>query len=234
MTTTAPTSTYLGLEYWSTALLAFFLALGPGATLAQSGVLAVSGATLDSTRYEGYKGSPYRFDGDREAVATQTDGARVKVAAVNYNGHTEEFEIVRRDGARVALDPVTYRAVDVIEAGDTLAFVRGLRPREPAKFVRVIYDGADAQLFEAFTVTDGEVVVQNVGKTETYRRFAPRPLYYLALGGSARKLVSLRRKPFVKALSGAANAGELSGVWKATDGDDDRRAAAVLEAYRPK
>ena len=160
-------------------------------------------------------------------------GERVGIASLNYNGFTEEFEAVRDDGARIALDPTDYPSVHVIDGGDTLAFVRGVRPRHPGKYALALYRGPEAALFEAFTASEGETTVQNVGKTETFLRFAPKPLYFLSLGGEEPRLVSLRRKPFLKALAGAANAGELEKVWKRAGGSDEERAAAVLAAYRP-
>ena len=203
-----------------------------GGASAQTAYLKVTGDPLDSTRYADHKGSPYRFEEDLPGFVSEADGARVRVAALNYNGFTEEFEIVRGDGAHIALNPANYTSVYVIQAGDTLEFERGLRPRHPEKFLRAVYRGPDVSLFEAFTVSESEVVVQNVGAPETFLRFAPKSLYFLSRGDGKFELVSLRRKPFLKALADASNAGELAGVWKRAGGDGEARAAAVLAAYR--
>lgn len=221
-----------GLIPFATLLTAWCFSTAAGPVLAQAG--AITGTPIPEGRYEEHKGSPYLFAEDVMGVVTVSGGLQSAPTAMNYNGFTEQWEIAGEGDTRVALDERNYPRVTVFDGADTLTFVRGLRPGHAEKYVLKVYSGPEAALYKAFIASEGKSTVQNVGKTETFLRFSPNPLYFLSLGGGPPELVQLRRKPFLKALPGAANSGDLARVWKRADGDDEARAAAVLAAYAPE
>jgi hypothetical protein len=149
--------------------------------IAQTGISFAESELYDSDRYKDIKGSPYLFSVFTDAWITDRDGVQYGKVKINYNGYTEEFEVLQGDRF-IRLQEQPYAAVKLLdpESQDTITFVRGVHADFRGQFIQLMYQSAQITLVKKFLVNISESSVNTVGRTDEFKRFKAQEMYFLA------------------------------------------------------
>ncbi len=126
----------------------------------------INGHRINPHRYEEYRGSPYQFTEWPRGNIITTKFHRFYDIALNFNGHTGEFE-VRNKEEYIELDPGYYLRIEVpvayADGVDTLIFQKGIMPGKPQQFHQLVFQGRNFLLLKKLFVTLETRTIANVG-----------------------------------------------------------------------
>ncbi len=138
-------------------------------------------------RYENIKGSPYIFEDWQKGTIYDNNLRIYPNVMLNYNGESQEIE-VKTDDSFIVLESSKYLRVDIPQGEpdamgnvDKIILQRGLHPREPDSFVRMVYSGRRAFLFVDFRCPLEKKAVRDAGQKIDFRKFDPKQTYFLKL-----------------------------------------------------
>jgi hypothetical protein len=153
--------------------------------MAQSIISFAESEVYDSERYKDIKGSPYLFAVFTDAWITDQDGEQYAKVKMNYNGYTEEFEVLQGDRF-IRLQEQPYAEVKLLEpeSQDTITFVRGVHADFRGRFIQLLYQSEEVTLVKKILVTMAESSVNTVGRKDEFKRFKIQEMYFLAQGSS--------------------------------------------------
>ena len=152
--------------------------------LAQNRSARLTGKVVDPRQYDEIKNSPYLFDTFMPAILVPLSGEPVTDVAVNFNGHTQVFEL-EKDGIRVEMEIGLLVGVQVQEA-DSLCglptFLKLLNRKLINEFPLFVYQGTRYKLVRDFRATLSETKVETPGKTVRFKTFNRISDYYIMEG----------------------------------------------------
>jgi hypothetical protein len=186
----------LSLSFLSVVLISLSI-------FAQEQTLKFSNAQdFDKDRYANIKDSPYYFKDWVKATIFGTDQSQYEDVLLNYNGYTEAFEATNGE-QWIELKIDWYRRIEITKDGnetafdkikaDDVIFQRIINPGFPDKFVVVLFEGQDIQLFQEWRVALDKKTVETPGETKELERFLPKKNYYLFKEGKM-NLVKMKKK----------------------------------------
>jgi len=175
----------------------FCLLAYPIVAPAQSGKLV--GKTLDPHEYDDCRNSPYIFAEFQPAIIVPMAGEPVDGLMVNFNGHTQAFEL-KQDGLRMELEIGRLMGIQ-LEQMDSLCgfptFLKLLKPKLLNNFPLFLYQGSRYKLLKDFRATLAENKVDSPGKTVKFKTFNAISTYYI-LEGTDLAPVKLNRQDLLK------------------------------------
>ena len=152
--------------------------------LAQNRSARLTGKVVDPRQYDEIKNSPYLCDTFMPAILVPLSGEPVTDVAVNFNGHTQVFEL-EKDGIRVEMEIGLLVGVQVQEA-DSLCglptFLKLLNRKLINEFPLFVYQGTRYKLVRDFRATLSETKVETPGKTVRFKTFNRISDYYIMEG----------------------------------------------------
>jgi len=164
---------------------------------------STNATTYNTDRYEDIDGDPLLFDSWIPAVLTEASGKSYEVDQLNYNGYTEEFELLKNEEL-IRLDEKYYREVRFThpESGHRCVYQLGKNPRRTRQFYEVLFedDALDLGFYKSYIVDLVEKTFHDVGKTRKVKRFSGRTAYYLRCGDNF-NTVRLKKNRILKVLS---------------------------------
>ena len=152
--------------------------------LAQQRPTRLTGKVVDPRQYDEIKNSPYLFDTFMPAILVPLSGEPITDVAVNFNGHTQVFEL-EKDGIRVEMEIGLLIGVQV-QQGDSLCglptFLKLLNRKLINEFPLFVYQGTRYKLVRDFRVTLSDNKVETPGKTVRFKTFNRISDYYIMEG----------------------------------------------------
>ncbi|TXF91364.1 hypothetical protein FUA23_01310 [Neolewinella aurantiaca] len=137
----------------------------------------------DTARYEGIRGTPYRYEQFGALLLFDTAMNPYPVDKANYNGFSNQFEFYHNGKLR-EINGNNFMRVEVLQAeGPDHIYVRGLNRKFPSSYARVIFQGDNIVATLIYNVINDEKVVENPGQTLKLRRFSAKSLYYAMVDG---------------------------------------------------
>lgn len=150
--------------------------------LAQTGISFAEAGKYDPDRYKGTQGSPYFFTDFTDGWIKGTDGVEYDRVKMNYNGHTETFEVLQGDRF-IELQESPYESISLLEpeTQDTITFIRGVHADLRGKFIQLLYQSEQSTLVNQFSINFVENTVNTVGRKDVLKRFKRQNTYYIKL-----------------------------------------------------
>lgn len=186
---------------YSAVLLLFLILFGTNLT-AQTSISFAESELFDSERYKEIKGSPYFFAVFTDGWISGRDGVEYAKVKMNYNGFTEEFEVLQGDHF-IRLQEQPYAQIKLLdpESQDTVIFVRGVHADFRGQFIQLLHQSEKGTFVKSFLVTVAESSVNTVGRKDEFKRFKAQEVYYLARGANE-PLTSIKssKKSWIQAL----------------------------------
>ncbi|GAB5551223.1 MAG: hypothetical protein Sapg2KO_08140 [Saprospiraceae bacterium] len=132
--------------------------------------------------YKEYRGTPYFFSDFTFGWITGADGVEYDKVKMNYNGHTESFEVLEGDRF-ISLQEAPYKSIVLLEpeTQDTITFIRGVHADFAGKFIQLLYQSDQLTMVNQFSINLVENQVNTVGRTDVLKRFKPQNSYYVKL-----------------------------------------------------
>lgn len=172
-----------------------------GTILAQTGISFAESEKYDPDRYKDTNGSPYFFSDFTDGWIKGTDGLEYDRVKMNYNGHTETFEVLQGDRF-INLQESPYKSISLLkpETQDTITFIRGVHTDFRGKYIQLLYESEKSTLVNQFSINLAESTVNTVGRTDVLKRFKPQNTYYVKLAKEP-KLIQVKgnKKSWTKA-----------------------------------
>ena len=153
---------------------------------------------VEANRYAKTKGSPFLFQNWVPGRVINFEDQVFLIKEMNYNGHTQEFEIKQGD-EYIALQEKSYKQIEIDWKGETFIYNRGIDRARPHTFIRVLYKGTQVKLIKDFVVKSMEQTTRLLTDEAGLKRFIPRHHYYIAKSGALEE-VKLKKKSIVKVL----------------------------------
>ena len=161
-----------------------------------------SSRPVDANRYSEIRGTAYRYDEFDTIVIYDLALNPLPLARANYNGFTNQFEYYTATGELRELSRDGFLRADVPQDdGPDHVYARGINPKFPDRYARIIHRGEMITATLIYDVQNDEKVVQDVGKTLKLRRFAHKSLHYAFLDGEF-KILKLNAKSLAQDLGG--------------------------------
>ena len=186
-----------------------FLLLANTVFAQQDSVIFINSQKIDPSRYHDVKGSAYFFDEFVLGDIISNEFHTFKDMRLNYNGHTHDFEVTRKDEF-IRLDRRLYLRIEIhadqnpahsnLFQGEKLIFQRGLHSKFYNRFVILLLQGKRIHLVKDFNVLLSESQIQSAGQSDAVKRFSAKHQYYLLKDGEAIAL-KLKRKKILDAMS---------------------------------
>jgi len=175
--------------------------------IAQRAVIVVGGSPSDKDRYASFKGNPFLFEDFVIANLISRKGEKSVDLEANYNGHTQELEVLQ-NGAIIPLDSKNYLSAifsktknpELLKDFDEdVILIRTAYPELKGAFSSLIYKGFKTKLIKDFSANLHQVEYNKPGKIEQVKRFNRKSNYYLEIDGVLTK-IKLKDKELYKLL----------------------------------
>lgn len=149
---------------------------------AQKSISFRNAKKYDPDLYKDYLGTPYFFSDFTFGWITGADGVEYDKVKMNYNGHTESFEVLEGDRF-ISLEESPYRSIALLEpeTQDTVTFIRGIHADFAGKFIQLLYQSEKLTMVNQFSINLVENQVNTVGRTDVFKRFKPQNNHYVKL-----------------------------------------------------
>lgn len=134
-------------------------------------------------RYEGVRGTPYRYKNFGPAVLFDTALNPYALDSANYNGFSSQFEFYHEGQLREANGNVFVRGQINNDAGEEHLYVYGINLKFRDRYAEVVYLGEFVTGTVIYDVKNDEKIVESVGETIKLRRFSPKTLNYAMVDG---------------------------------------------------
>lgn len=176
---------------------------------------------LDTSRYKDHQGSAYFFDDYSTVDIMSVGGLLIEDIQANYNGLDGEWEIYHQD-MYTLLPKNLYTDIYVyLEEGHRLygdypsefRFSSNTHPKLMNKYVIVLYEDENVNLYEQFYIYENEKKVETPGKTVLTKKLFRRSIYNLVVGQEIYD-VKRTKKSIIKTLGSKK---EIEGILKSTD-----------------
>ncbi|WP_116125710.1 hypothetical protein [Lewinella sp. IMCC34183] len=162
------------------------------ASLAELARLRRLSRVVYTARYDGVRGTPYRYEEFRPGVVFDNALNRYALDSLNFNGFTNQFEYVIFGQLR-ELPQQNFLRADLDDGnGGRHVYAFGINPRFPTYYAELVYQGDFVTATMIYDVTNDVKVIQDVGRTMRLRRFDAKSLYFAYVDG---EFVSLRLQP---------------------------------------
>lgn len=152
---------------------------------AQTAISFSEAKPYDKNRYADIKASPYFLESFSTAWITNTEGIKYDPVKANYNGYTEEFEIL--DGNQfIRLEEKFYNSILLLPEGkvDTVYFIRGVHEDFRGKFIQQLYKSEKVTFVRKFKVGLTSSIINNVGRKDEIKRFSPQNDLFISVAGT--------------------------------------------------
>ena len=163
-------------------------------------VLMTNIQQIEDNTYQDVKGSPYYFtEWQLGKIYPVNDMDPIQEVLLNFNGYTQNFEI-KKENYYTALDEKWYNSIEIEQGDNTIIYKKGLLPKDPNSFSRLIYQGNDFSIVYDFKVTlsTREQLLQS--RLKEVKEFNRRPHYYLVKDGKA-QVFKLKKRSILSLFS---------------------------------
>lgn len=173
-----------------------------------SKVTIEGGQPIDPKRYADIKDSPYFFKDWVVGTVIASSLEKFEDVWVNYNGHTQDFEVKNGDKF-IELDERRHKRVEILleknpgkfkdNSVEKWIFMSGIHEAFQDKYALLVYTGKSLVFLKDFSTGISEKTFQDVGRTVNVKRFNQKEDLYFLIDGEL-ILFKLKKKTILEVL----------------------------------